>query len=138
MYPFVNHPDVARIRVHNPPVCPPGTILCPNGVSCVPDPVLCPGGGGFRTRARQWYEPAGGMYAAASQFSCSPPCPGQICCPDGSCVNNVSECASFTAPSSRQPARRRRRKFRRRYGRNPTVVDYVLGAFGLRGMPGYR
>ncbi len=31
------------------------------------------------------------------------------------------------------PQRRRRRKFL-----NPTFVDYMLGAFGVRGMPAYR
>lgn len=58
---------------------------------------------------------------------CDPPCPGQICCPDGACVDSISACATFTAdtgraegrfyaPSRRMVARAPRRGARQRAG----------------------
>jgi len=147
VYPFVQHPDVARIRG----VAPMGYHQPNPHYGTWNQRAVLPA----QARQLQWYRPGGDMHLnpapihayTARQVSgtvagCPSGCPGQIQCANCSCVNTVTACdadAQYVMPGStkRRSGTGLRRNPRRRR-KNATAVDYLLGAFGLKGMPGYR
>jgi hypothetical protein len=99
---FVEHPDVARLRV-NPSFFGRGRPQTAAGTTM-------------------------GFLGVRPGKVCDPPCPGQICCASGACVDSIAGCLALTS-GQRRPGRGRSKSLRRNNPR--TIADRLLGIFNL-------